>query len=244
MTALMPCRCRYRDALSLQVPGCPVAAGTGAPCRCCRPCPRPPTPGAAADGTTASRPLDCSLLQEWLNRALLLALARRQPDGDRLASPFGAQGELGGEAALAAPERLLLLPPFTRRAPAACWCAPTTVASTSCCDQSSLPTAAPCGGCSGAKLRSPTPRRGPSGRSGWPPSATGRTRWADPARERRCDGSRGCRSGCAGDPPQAARCAVSAAARGAAAAPTARRSGRLCSYPQSIRRQFRFANTP
>jgi hypothetical protein len=77
----------------------------------------------------------------------------------------------------------------------------------------------------------PTRRLCPSGSSGSPPSATGRTRWADPARARRCGESRGCRSGCGGAPPRGVPCAAAAVARGGAAAPIARLSGRLFSCP-------------
>jgi hypothetical protein len=87
-------------------------------------------PVRAQPWPSASRPLDRSLLHEGRERTLLMALARCQEDGDRLAPSFGAQVELRAEAALAASERLLLLPPLARRAPAACWCARTTVPST------------------------------------------------------------------------------------------------------------------
>jgi hypothetical protein len=69
-------------------------------------------------------------LQERLEGDLLVALAGRQQEHEGLAAALGADVELGAEAAAAAPERLLILPPFARRAPAACWWARMTVPST------------------------------------------------------------------------------------------------------------------
>src|SRR3954449_7357349 len=69
----------------------------------------------------------------------LVRLAGCEHHGHRLAAALGAEMDLGGEAALAAPERLLRwVPPF---APAACWCARITVPSTKCRSQSSAPAA-------------------------------------------------------------------------------------------------------
>ncbi len=77
--------------------------------------------GASARPTSPARTLDGSCLQERDEDALLVALTSRQQQGEGLAVPLGADVELGGEAASAPPERLLVLPPLTRRAPAACW---------------------------------------------------------------------------------------------------------------------------
>jgi hypothetical protein len=59
-------------------------------------------------------------LHHGLERTLLVALARGYEQGNGLAAPLGAQVELGAEAASALAERLRSLPPFRRRAPAAC----------------------------------------------------------------------------------------------------------------------------
>ncbi len=81
-----------------------------------------------------------ALVHESIQRKLLVALARRQHRRDRLTPALGTQMQLGREAALAAPERFAHAldgrshPPMApdRRAPAACWWARTTVASTKC----------------------------------------------------------------------------------------------------------------
>jgi hypothetical protein len=70
------------------------------------------------------------LFHEWFEHALLVALSRRNQEGERLAIPFGAQMQFRAEAPAASAERLLFLPPFVRRTPAACWWARTTVPST------------------------------------------------------------------------------------------------------------------
>src|SRR5918998_3278702 len=80
--------------------------------------PRPPAAGAA----------DRALLQQLLEGGGLVALPGRQHQRQRLAAAPPAEMDLGGEAALAAPQRLgFWVPPF---APAACWCARITVPST------------------------------------------------------------------------------------------------------------------
>src|SRR5215218_9513276 len=67
-----------------------------------------------------------------------------------------AEMDLGGEAALAAPQRLRFrVPPF---APAACWCARITVPSTKWTPQSSCPAASACC-CTAASMPSQTPAR-------------------------------------------------------------------------------------
>jgi len=66
--------------------------------------PRPPAPARALDGAG---------LQERDEDALLVALARRQQQDEGLTAPLGTDVELGAEAAAAAPERLLRLPPLT-----------------------------------------------------------------------------------------------------------------------------------
>ena len=73
-------------------------------------------------------PFDRPLLQQLLEGRRLVALAGGQDEGDRLAVARGADMHLGAEAALAPSERLGLWVPFF--APAACWWARTTVAST------------------------------------------------------------------------------------------------------------------
>src|SRR5919202_5227539 len=79
--------------------------------------PRPAAPGAAHR----------ALLQQLLAGGGLVALARRQHQRQRRAAALRAEMDLGGAAALAAPEGLRFwVPPL---APAACWCARTTVPS-------------------------------------------------------------------------------------------------------------------
>jgi hypothetical protein len=80
--------------------------------------PRPSTP----------RPFDRPVLQQLLEGRRLVALTGREHKGDRLAVALGAELDLGAEAALAPSERLGLWVPFF--APAACWWARMTVAST------------------------------------------------------------------------------------------------------------------
>ena len=78
--------------------------------------------------TPAPRPFDRPLLQQLLEGRPLMALARSQYNGDRLAGALTAEMDLGAEAALAAAECLGWWVPFF--APAACWWARMTVAST------------------------------------------------------------------------------------------------------------------
>jgi hypothetical protein len=79
-------------------------------------------------GPTSSHPLDGTLFHQLLKHRRFMALARRQHDGYRLAVAVGAEVDLGAEAALAAPQGFRRWVPFF--APAACWCARMTVAST------------------------------------------------------------------------------------------------------------------
>src|SRR5437764_6929032 len=106
-----------------------------------------PTPAGAADR---------ALLQQLLEGGGLAALPGRQHQRHRLAAALGAEMDLRGEAALAAPERLRFrVPPF---APAACWCARITVPSTKWTAQSISPAASACC-CTAASIRSQTPAR-------------------------------------------------------------------------------------
>ena len=99
-------------------------------------CPDRPTAGALvahdAPGpqprTPAPRPFDRPLLQQLLEGRRLMALARGQYKGDRLAAALTAEMDLGAEAALAAAEGLGWRVPLF--APAACGWARMTVAST------------------------------------------------------------------------------------------------------------------
>src|SRR3954469_24709861 len=69
----------------------------------------------------AAGPPHRALGQQLREHRRLVGLAGREPHGHRLPAALGAEMDLGGEAALAAAERLLRgVPPF---APAACWCA-------------------------------------------------------------------------------------------------------------------------
>src|SRR3954470_2001212 len=80
-----------------------------------------------------------ALGQQLGEHRCLVRRAGCEHHGHRLAAALGAEMDLGGEAPLAAPERLLRgVPPF---APAACWCARITVPSTKCRSQSSAPAA-------------------------------------------------------------------------------------------------------
>ncbi len=76
----------------------------------------------------AATPLDCPLLHQRLKHGRLVLFPRGEHDGDGLAVALGAQVDFSTEPTLAAPERLRLWVPFF--APAACWWARTTVAST------------------------------------------------------------------------------------------------------------------
>src|SRR2546423_12002559 len=112
-------------------------------------------PRADAGAAPAGTP-DPALLQQPLEHRGLMLLPRREHDRQGLAAPLGAEMDLGGEAALTAPERLGLgVPPF---APAACWCARTTVPSTQCSAQSKAPAASACRW-TAANSRSQTPAR-------------------------------------------------------------------------------------
>src|SRR5215210_8731696 len=87
----------------------------------------------------AAGPPHRALRQQLREHRRLVRLAGREHQSQRLAAALGAEMDLGGEAALAAAERLLRrVPPF---APAACWCARITVPSTKCSSQSSAPAA-------------------------------------------------------------------------------------------------------
>ncbi len=76
----------------------------------------------------ASGSLDPSLLHQRLKRRRFMPLAWREHNGQGLAVAVAAQMDLGAEPPLAAPERLGLWVPLF--APAACWWARMTVAST------------------------------------------------------------------------------------------------------------------
>ena len=75
-----------------------------------------------------SRPLDGPLLHQALKRRRFMALARREHDRQRLPVTVGAEVDFGTEPALAPAARLGFWVPFF--APAACWWARMTVAST------------------------------------------------------------------------------------------------------------------
>ncbi len=76
----------------------------------------------------ASGSLDPCLLHQRLKRRRFMAFARREHDRYRLAGTVASKMDFGAEPALAAAQRLgLWVPPF---APAACWWARMTVAST------------------------------------------------------------------------------------------------------------------
>src|ERR671932_544899 len=108
--------------------------------------PRPAPAGAA----------DRALLQQLLEGGGLVPLPGRQHQRQRLAAALRAEMDLGGEAALTAPEGLRFwVPPL---APAACWCARTTVPSTKWTPQSSRPAASACR-CTAASIPSQTPAR-------------------------------------------------------------------------------------
>src|SRR5262245_31394805 len=80
-----------------------------------------------------------ALLQQLLEDGGFVLLARGQHQGQQLAAALGAEMDLGREAALGAAERFGRgVPPF---APAACWCARTTVPSTKWTVQSTCPAA-------------------------------------------------------------------------------------------------------
>src|SRR5215211_4286257 len=110
------------------------------------PQPRSPTPG----------PLDRPLLEQPLEHGGFVLLAGREHQRQELAAAFRAEMDLGGDPALAAPERLRRrVPPF---APAACWCARMTVPSTKWTVQSTCP-AASAWAWTAANTRSHTPAR-------------------------------------------------------------------------------------
>src|SRR3954454_12483914 len=110
------------------------------------PYPRPAPPG------TPHRALG----QQPGEHRRLVRLAGREHHRHRLAATLGAEMDLGGEAALAAAQRLGRRgPPF---APAACWCARMTVPATKCSSQSSAP-AASAWRWTAARIRSQTPAR-------------------------------------------------------------------------------------
>src|SRR4051795_3291375 len=95
-------------------------------------------PGPPA-GPPAAGPAHRALGQQLREHRRLVRLAGREHPGHGLATALGAEMDLGGEPALAAPEGLGRgVPPF---APAACWCARITVPSTKCSSQSSAPAA-------------------------------------------------------------------------------------------------------
>jgi hypothetical protein len=73
----------------------------------------------SARSAPPARTLDGSRFQERDEAALLVALTSRQQQDEGLATALGADVERGGEAAAAPPERLLVWPPLTRRAPGA-----------------------------------------------------------------------------------------------------------------------------
>jgi len=77
--------------------------------------------------TPHTRSTDGAGFQQRRQGELLVPLAAGQGEDDRLAAALGADVDLGGEAAPAAPERLGSGSPF---APAACWWARTTDPST------------------------------------------------------------------------------------------------------------------
>jgi hypothetical protein len=77
---------------------------------------------------SSSWPLDRPLLHQLLKGGRLVALSRRQDKGYWLAAALDANVDLGAKAAFAPTERLGVWVPFF--APAACWWARITVAST------------------------------------------------------------------------------------------------------------------
>lgn len=138
------CRDEGRDPVRLLVrlgrdndadpPPLHVAPGRGTavalvPGDAIRPYPRPPP----------SRPLHRPTLHEHRQHRLLVPLAGRQEHHHRLAAPLASEVDLRAVAAATASEplRFRILP----LAPAACWCARTTVLSTKCSVQSSRPSA-------------------------------------------------------------------------------------------------------
>jgi hypothetical protein len=77
---------------------------------------------------TSPRPLDRPVFQQGLKRRRFMPLARGQDDRDGLAVAVGAEMDFGAEATLAPAQRFgCRVPVF---APAACWWARMTVAST------------------------------------------------------------------------------------------------------------------
>src|SRR5215211_113955 len=109
----------------------------------------PRRPGAGAAPRTADR---AGLQQQGQHRPLV-AVAGRQAEDERLATPLAAEVDLRRKPALTAPERLITAPFL---APAACWWARTMVESSRCTDQSRSPAASPAA-VSAAKMRSQIP---------------------------------------------------------------------------------------
>ena len=95
--------------------------------------------GAQARSATSGT-VDCSLLPQRREDRRLMALPRRQHQRHRLAAALRAEMNLRRESATAPPQRCRFRIP--RFAPAACWCARTTVPSTQCTRQSRCPAAA------------------------------------------------------------------------------------------------------
>src|SRR3954453_3222056 len=78
--------------------------------------------------TPSARSLDCALLHQLLKGGRLVPVPGRQNEGDWLSHALNADMDLGAEAPLTAAERLGFWVPLF--APAACWWARMTVAST------------------------------------------------------------------------------------------------------------------
>ncbi len=97
-------------------------------------------PVGAQPGPTRSSSFDGATVQQARQGELLMALPTGQGEDERLATPFGADVDFGGEATPAPAERLLGGPPLP---PAACWWARTTEPSTKCSVQSRFPAASP-----------------------------------------------------------------------------------------------------
>jgi len=79
-------------------------------------------------GSSPSHPFDCPVFHQPFKRCRFMPLARRQHNRHRFPVPIGTEVDFGAEAALAATQRFGFWVPFF--APAACWWARTTVAST------------------------------------------------------------------------------------------------------------------
>src|SRR3954469_11916493 len=78
----------------------------------------------------------CHVLDQGLKCTALVRLSGREDDGEWQPIRVAAQVQLGREAAAGAAQRLSVLPPL---APAACWWARTTVASSICSRSSAAP---------------------------------------------------------------------------------------------------------